>query len=747
MKEIIKKNYLLFLVLLPAFIIRVMGVYPGYPQIHPDEGTSYHTAVYLLYHWFRPDRFDYPAGVPFIHALIYVNVFIPIMVQKILIANPFGTIELLINPVRFFTENKDAIFGKVEINAMYWTRYISATFGALAVWMLYLTAKRLFNKETGLFAAFFLAFNFRHVLGSHFGLPDVHSSFFSMLSLFASVLLFEKNTKKRYIYAGITAGLTFSLKYQPFAFLPFFVAHIIWAFRKKSIWYLFHPNMIFGGLCIIATFLAINPYYLFNIGEAMFKNNQDYRRYQMGIAFFRGYPLFYLFHWGIGKLPFITICIGIVAMLFARPLKFLLPFSFAFAVMFFMTYYSNGGIYPRNFVGVMPFLMIFAGFAIYVLYSALKKFLNKQASIIAIAVIVISINLSSIKNSFILSYEYSKPWTVVALSEWIEKNIPSNVFIRNYLLFLPYKTVAALGEKNVKQLEWTYGRGPNSLAEFQEEGTNFSIINSYIYQSGVYDWRQFPDPKMYLKYDNIPFDYLENSFYGLAVKELMQYTVFEAYKPWQAQETSNYIVFKIPSKSRVIGNKIKDFTFNVKDLWKLRGNFGHGSISLEWIENEGKDNKGAIKLIKNAGVMMSSRFGSPPISIQAGKMYTIQGWIKNSPPLADYYDARDGFLRMDFYKGDSAEELERIGAGVAISGRADVTTNGKWIKVQASMPAPKDARYLTISFQAKDANYYSLYLDDVELYETDEIPNEPYKNIPYIKSTIPKDSIYFNSFL
>ena len=158
MKKYIKENFLILGILLVAISLRFLGVYPGYPQIHPDEGTSYHTAIYLLYHWLRPDRFDYPAGVPFIHALIYLSFFIPVMVQKILIANPFGIIELLVNPARFFTDNKDAIFGKIEINAMYWTRYIAASFGTMAVWMLYLTAKKLFNKEVGLFAAVFRIF-------------------------------------------------------------------------------------------------------------------------------------------------------------------------------------------------------------------------------------------------------------------------------------------------------------------------------------------------------------------------------------------------------------------------------------------------------------------------------------------------------------------------------------------------------------------------------------------------------------
>lgn len=748
MIKILRNNYLLILILTAAFLIRIIGVYPGYPQIHPDEGTSYYTAIYLLYHWFNPGRFDYPAGMPLIHALIYIIFFIPIMVQKIVFTNPQSIIELLFSPSHFFTQYKDAIFGLRDINAFFWSRYIAATFGTLAVGMVYITAKRLFNKEVGLFAAVFLTFNFRHVLGSHFGLPDVHNSFFAMLALYASVLLFEKNTRKRYLFAGITAALSFSLKYQPFAFLPFFLVHIVWTFRKKSLWYLFHSNMILAGLCSIATFLIINPYYIFHIGDAMYQNSRDYLRYQMGIYSLRIYPYFYLFHWGIGELPFISILGGIIAMFFKSPKKFIFLFSFVAVFMSVMTIYSNGGVYPRNFTTVMPFLIIFAGYCMYILHAIFKKFLKKGASLVIIIMLLIVVNFSSVKDSFILSFEYSKPWTFVPLSQWLDKNIPNNVFIRNYLLFLPYKTVAGLREKNVKQLEWSYDKGPNSLAEFQEEGADFSIINSYIYQSGIYQWREFSDPKMYLKYDNVPFDYLENSFLGLAVKELRQYTVFEAYKQWQAQETSNYVVFKIPLKSKEIGNKIRSFTFDRKEtLWKLRSILGFDPIVPVWDEMEGRVEKGSIKISGSGNRNVPSRVGSLPIQITGGKLYTVTGWIKNSPPKFHIYPDRDGYLRLDFYKNNNEKDLDNLGLGVAVSQRAKVTTDGEWMQVQASIVAPQDAKYLTISFQPKENIYYYLYLDDVELYETDQIPNEPFKEIPYIKSTIPKESLYFNGFL
>lgn len=748
LKKFIRENRLIILVVLLAFGIRAFGIYPGYPQFHPDEGTSYHTAIYLLYHFLLPDRFDYPAGIPLLHAIIYVIFFIPAMLLKLFITDPQKMLDLAIHPITFFTQNKEFIFGHVEINALYWSRYISAIFGTLAVGILYITAKRLFNKEVGIFAAVFLAFNFRHVLGSHFGLPDAHISFFNMLTLFACVLLFEKNTKRRYIFAGIVAGLTFSLKYQPFIFVPFFVVHLMWAIRKRNFWYLFYPSFVLAMVLAFFVFLLINPYYFPNFGKAMFQNNIDFHRYQVGVFRLRAYPLFYLFHWGIGKLPSISILAGVLFMLFKDFKKFILPFSFTAVYMFFMVLYSNGGVYSRNFIQVMPFLMIFAGYFTYVIYSALKKNFSSRVGLIVIILLLFAANFDSAKNSYILGEEYSKPWTTTLLSKWLENKMPNNATIRNYPLFVTPQAVMSMQKKGDKRLPWSYDKGPNDLAEFQKENTNFSILNVYNYQSIVYTWREFPEPSMYLKFDDIPFDYIDNTFFGASIKELKQYTVFEAYKPWQAQETSNFIVSKIPQKPKETGDKIKDFTFGTKeDLWELRGDFGFDSVSAQWDNTEGKSNNGSIKMRKNAGILISSRFGSEPISVKGGKLYTVTGWIKNSTPLWTYYQPNDGYVRMDFYKNNSKEELNKAGIGVALSDRAEVTKDGAWKQVQASMVAPIDANYLTVSFQLTEGNYYSLYLDDVEVYESDKTLEEPFKEIPYINSTIPRESLYFNSFL
>lgn len=137
----------------------------------------------------------------------------------------------------------------------------------------------------------------------------------------------------------------------------------------------------------------------------------------------------------------------------------------------------------------------------------------------------------------------------------------------------------------------------------------------------------------------------------------------------------------------------------------------------------------------------TSRLSSPVISVKEGLQYSVRGKIKTS---AQTGGERDGFLRIDFYSDDKKNTLEKIGTHVAISGRALAT--GEWTQQQASITAPKGSKFMTVSFQFKNA-YFTSTLDDVEVFESDILPPEDFKEVPYIKSTIPVESLYYNSFI
>lgn len=732
--KLIKNNPIISLIVFIALVLRIYGIYPGYPDIHPDESSSYSTSVHLLYNFLKPDRFDYPAGVPFINAIVYVVFFIPLYVLKIIFYNSDALLQFIFNPHNFFVQHKEEIFGNRDFYAMYWTRIITAVFGTASVLLLYFTGKKLFNKEVGIFAAFFLAVNYLHVVRSHFGLPDTYNGFFLVLMLLICSRLLKKDSLKNYIFAGIVGGLAFSLKYQLFAFLPFFLTHLLIVLKRKKPLLLFRWEFIFSLIIAGLTFLLVNPYYLFNIAEAMKQNANDIRRYQMGNIFFRPYSYFYLFYWGIGSLASISIVLGMILMAIRSPRNWLILMSFVFTFFFVMTYYGQGGIFTRNFANVMPYLMLFAGYGMYVLLGLFKnKYKHTLLAKVLIIVLMLGINFSSIKNSLILDKYYSMPWNETKLSEWLRDQLPKNTVVRNYQMFFHAVGGQAVIDKQFFMKDWDYSKGPNSLAEFQEEETDFAILNTNPLQSITYWWRGYPE--LFLKYNTVPFDFIENGFHGLSIKELLRYTVFEAYKPWQSHYENNYLVFKIPKKPKdfeKLGKKIANFTFDTKeDIWQLRGDFGLGSMKASWIEG--------TLVATSSGT--TSRLSSPAISVKEGLQYSVRGNIKTS---AQTDGERDGFLRIDFYSDDKKDTLEKIGIIVAISSRAHAI--GEWTNIQASMIAPKGSKFMTVSFQFKNAYFTSMF-DDIEVFESSTKPIERFKEIPYIKSTIPLESLYYNTFI
>lgn len=740
-QNFLHKYYLELVIFSLALIIRYVGIVPGFPPVHPDEGTSYSTAIYMLGHAYKPDRFDYPAGMAFINALIYKSIFLPIQLTRLFISQP----EMIFSYLKLDTEainrSYDFLFGNRQVYALFWSRYIHATFGWLAVVLLYFIVKRLFNRPTAIAASGFLAVNYRHVLGSHFALPDVLGSFFGLLALLAATLLVEKKTIRRYVFVGITAGLYFSLKYQPFAFFPLIVAHLYWVVKENKLTALIHPYAFLALITAFCTFIFMNPYYFFNIDNAFFRNDQDYRRYQIGVLHFRPYGYFYLFHWGIGRLASVAVIIGAFTMLFRKPVSFILISSFSLIIVVFMTYFSNGAIYTRNFIAPMPYLMIFAGYAVAGIYFWMKR-RQIRYKILLIGLVMLGINAIPAYNSFILSVNYAKPLNISVLESWLERIMPENIRLRAYQLFIDDRGRNAIKNKQVTFLDWDYSKGPHSLAEFQEFGDDFAILQLSNFQSITYWWRQFPKNSMFLQYSEVPYDFITNSFFGLTLRELLPYTVAQIYKPWQAAEEINYLIFKLPKASKAFGEPIVRFSFDKPDIsdWKSIDPFELGAFPIEW-------NKASYKtpgsLLVESGGAGTARVSSPPVPVTPGKAYLVRGFMKEQGDKEATYD---GYLRLDFYKNQEDYLKETMSLRVALSSR--VLPNNQWTKKEFSAVAPDGANFATISFQRMSPHYkFPTFLDDIELFEVKEMPLETFPEVPYIPSTIPYKNIFYNGFI
>lgn len=730
----LRKNKILCFILFLALVVRVVGVYPGYPHLHPDETVSYGVVFDMLtYGDLNPRRFDYPAGVGLIHYFVYTQFILPVILLKVFLLKPSLIFDFLEKGSYFFNEFQVEIFGNRQIDALYWSRYINAILGALSVLLTYLAGLKLFNKKVGLFAAFLLAFNYRHVLASHLGLSDAPNSFFSILAIYACALLFEKNTRKRYLIAAACVGFSFSIKYQIFSLLPFLLVHFLWFLKKREFKYLFCKNFLFSLIIIPLIFAVINPYFVLNLKTALPIVQYVGARYGAGVNKFNFYPLYYLFYWGIGPLPFIAIILGLLSGLIFYRLKTVLLLVYIVPFFYIFLYYMLGGGYVRNFTPAIPILMIFAGlFFSIIVPGVLKIIKNKTLAWLLILTFTFFVNLESIKNSFTLSINNLKPWNRDALQTWADNNLPKTARITNDNL--------SLINPGNNSVPWEIN-DESSVAELQEKGYNFAV--------GAIEWRQYLlywwfhlDASELIKHRSLPYHVLDNSYDGIAVKELLQYEIYELYKPWQAIEF-NYFVSKILPELKNTGRQIYSFEFNKDeeewygvDIYNNRVTKG-----LNWDKNEGYEKKGSLVYIGMLSNNQTGRYTSKLIPIKNGKVYTITGFLKTEKELNS--KSRDGFIRLDFYKDNNLDKIKSGGIIKSVSARVYGTKS--WVKKQTTMKAPAYARFMTVSFQK---NYHpgKIWLDDVKIYETDKMP-EKFSDIPIIKSTIPDNILYPNSIL
>src|SRR3989344_8155263 len=233
-----KKNYLLTGIMVLAIVLRFIAVNPGFNLYHGDESAIVGGALKMLRKSsYDPGRYDYPATTMTINLLGYKLFFIPREWASYYLKNlgkvVDGTLSLF--PIRL---EKNKLFelyilGERAENATFWSRYITALFGVGTVFLTYLLGKKLFSREVGLLAALFLTFNYRNVVNSHLALPDIYNAFFVLLSLLASWGLIKKPTTLSYFLAGLSAGLSFSIKYQVFGIFPFVLAHLFLVFEKS----------------------------------------------------------------------------------------------------------------------------------------------------------------------------------------------------------------------------------------------------------------------------------------------------------------------------------------------------------------------------------------------------------------------------------------------------------------------------------------------------------------------------------
>lgn len=725
-KTVIKSNPYLFLILFVATLIRFIGTNPGYNQFHSDEGMSYAQAVAMIKEGtFDPKfgyalSFAYPSLIPLINLVAFKFLFIPagwgIYFLKHILQIIDGVVHIPISPLEANRILQVEILGNREINSLFWGRYVTALFSLGNVFLTYLLTRKLFGKQTGLIAAALLALNFRQVLNSHIGLPDIYNSFFLLLAILMSVSVWNNPNKKNYLLAGIATGLSFSTKYQFYAFLPLLCVHVYTLLNKEFSWKKnLNLGLSFAGAGL--TFVILNPYLIIHFEEAQDILSYVAKKYGIGTNKINLYPLWYLWNVDFGPLLMLLSFAGILFSLtrgFKKALLLLLPL-FLFAYLFL--YYSGGGFYTRNLITITPLLLIFAAVFLFWLFSSFKNYIGNLPAISFFTIFFVAAIFIPARNAFINSYFYTKPWNYDVLRVWESQNLPAGSVIAAH----PFDPLEV---KNVKRTEFNMS-GSYSLSEHFDDGASYALINMDWGSNDFYYWMHCG--ANFWKCQK-PLQQMRNTFPGLVAEEIAYYQIFSAAKPWQAPDAP-LILAKFPIWSEMNMQSVKTIDFRQNPAIAFTDD---GDIFKTEIDNS------ILKITLVSFQTGASRVYFSPIEVKPGFLYKVKTRIKSDTQLSK--DTRDGYLRVDFYTDLSG--LNEKGQLARISSRY---WGQGWQEREIIERAPDETKYMVISFQVYGQKLQNIWLDNIEIFQSTGLVEDLRNKAPYTKKEIDLNLIYPNS--
>lgn len=230
-------------------------------------------------------------------------------------------------------------------------RALTASFGSTAAALIFLVGWQLTHSTAvGLLAALMMAISPTNVYFSHFIRSDTFLVFFSLLSLWASIRIFQQGKTWHYIAAGIAGGLAASSKYPgALVLVSVFSAHLL---RCK--WYGLKDRRLYLALVLsVAAFFVTTPFAILDHQQFLTDLLSEARHYSTGHAGMEGNTLgWYLAYlWRVEGLVALLALWEIVRGIFARSKQII--FLSVFPLVYF-TFISSFAV--RNAQTLLPLL-------------------------------------------------------------------------------------------------------------------------------------------------------------------------------------------------------------------------------------------------------------------------------------------------------------------------------------------------------------------------------------------------------
>jgi len=477
---------ILLSILILAAVVRFWGINFGLPHqlCRPDEEMIVSKSLYFLTGDLNPRWFVYPTFYMYIVSFFYFLYFLFSMLIGTSASLADFLAKYFIDPSAFYIID----------------RSVSAFLGTATVFIVYKSVRELFDKNTAIVAAFFLALAYLHVRDSHFGVTDVPMAFFITTGFLFIVKSYKDGSLRNYLLAGIFTGLAASTKYLGgLLIVPMFLAHCLNISNesKKVRHMLFDSRIIAFALASIAAFFIGTPFALLNWLDfiADIVNNGKFLSIKYSTVFHIRevpnwkYQLSVSLFYGLGWPVLLSSVLGLAILIKTDLKKAFLLLLFPAAYYVYM-----GGWYAacvRYSIPVIPFLCIIAAFFVTKSSYFFLKNINPKIKITVLALFSLIILYPSLFNLIKLDQLLARKDTRLMASEWVVKNIKrdSTIYqsgLNTGKLFF-YPALVSVGYK-----KWDYLESDKMImAEvFKDNRNYFKDIDIQHYNELLYDMRE-----------------------------------------------------------------------------------------------------------------------------------------------------------------------------------------------------------------------------------------------------------------
>ncbi len=316
------------------------------------------------------------SGLPWVYNVDEAQEFVPYAVGMLggnlnpgYFINPPAFTYLLAGLLKLWFGNRATriYFSAHSTDVWVLARVTSAVLGTLAVWLLYLTGARLFDRRSGLLACAVAAVAFLPVFYGKLALNDAVVLAPACLSLWGSAGIARRGRRRDYIVAGVGVGLAAATKYTGgIVVVPLLAFAISRISRPGARWFAARWTLA-AGLAALAAFVIANPYSVLDfhafIHQLARQSSESEANGKLGLTHGSG-VFYYLWSitWGVGWAPAVAAALGAVVLLVRR--QWWTFAAFVPALIGFLAFMGlQGRYFGRWVLPIVPIVCLFGAYA------------------------------------------------------------------------------------------------------------------------------------------------------------------------------------------------------------------------------------------------------------------------------------------------------------------------------------------------------------------------------------------------